>query len=104
MGLAAKMRSGWGGTGSCPQIQSGSKTELQAMAGGDGHNGSAILRRCKREGAYTLALQRCEGSNAWTIHGVWPRGVQNCKVTDFACRPCLPCRRSCRPGGPLARG
>lgn len=79
MGLAAKMRSGWGGSGSCPQIKEGSKTELQAMAGGDGHNGSVILRRCKREGAYTLALQRCPGSHAWTVHGLWPRGVQHCE-------------------------
>ena len=78
VGLAAKMRSGWGGSGSCPQRKEGSKTELQAMAGGDGHNGSVILRRCKREGAYTLALQRCPGSHAWTVHGLWPRGVRYC--------------------------
>ncbi|CAE7560178.1 unnamed protein product [Symbiodinium sp. CCMP2456] len=84
VGLAAKMRSGWGGNGGCPQIKAGSKTELQAMAGGDGHNGSAILRRCKREGAYTLALQRCPGSHGWTIHGLWPRGVRNCdRSLDF---------------------
>ncbi|CAE7563300.1 unnamed protein product [Symbiodinium natans] len=90
VGLTAQTRSGWGGTGSCPQIQPGSKVELRSMGGEDGHNGSVILRRCKREGAYTLALQRCQGSDTWTVHGLWPRGVRNCKVTKIWSHPPCP--------------
>ncbi|CAE7777072.1 unnamed protein product [Symbiodinium microadriaticum] len=81
-GLAEQMRAGQGGNGSCPSKRaSSSKASLENRPGNDGKDGLGIVRHCRREGAYTLALQRCEGSSSWTIHGLWPRGVRDCANT-----------------------
>jgi len=80
-GLAEQVKAGQGGNGSCPQKRQSFKASLENKPGNDGKDGLGILRHCRREGAYTLALQRCEGSSSWTVHGLWPRGVRDCANT-----------------------
>ncbi|CAE7473708.1 unnamed protein product [Symbiodinium sp. CCMP2592] len=83
VGLMGRVHAGHGGNGSCPQVLRDCQPTLQRTPGAAGQNGLAILRRCRMEGAYTLALQRCDGSSNWSIHGLWPRGVRDCQEINL---------------------
>ena len=72
---------GGGGNGSCPVLRPESNSSLQEVPGMDGHPGVIVAHSCKRQGAYTLVLQRCD--QAWTLRGLWPRGVTNCEGPPF---------------------
>mmetsp|Transcript_64465 Transcript_64465/g.140349 ORF Transcript_64465/g.140349 Transcript_64465/m.140349 type:complete len:440 (+) Transcript_64465:2-1321(+) len=100
-GAAASRNAGEGGRGSCPVMWLPSESTRQAivegLAGQSGRPGMATLSRCRRRGAYILALQRCRGAEpevsevssahrdelGWTLHGLWPEGAQNCKGAEF---------------------
>ena len=44
---------------------------------------SALAVQGDSEQAYVLSMQRCKGSNSWTLHGLWPEWAQNCG-NDFS--------------------
>lgn len=91
---------GAGGDGACPTLlharqpesHLGSPRNLvlvpsspQGAQGWTGLDGLAVVSRCTRKGAYTLALQRCSAATgtAWTLHGLWPAGVAHCSGPGF---------------------
>merc|ERR1740121_1273204 len=63
---------GDGGAGSSPSLQAGSPSGQRGFSGKPG------------AGAFTLALQRCEDGSEWTLHGLWPVGVNYCHAEEFS--------------------
>ncbi|CAE7377266.1 unnamed protein product [Symbiodinium pilosum] len=47
--------------------------------------GSAWSANCKYPGGecYELKLQKCQGSDNWTIHGLWPEWDNGCPGSQF---------------------
>ncbi|CAK0859843.1 unnamed protein product [Prorocentrum cordatum] len=87
-GAASAAAAGHGGGGFCPvMLRSGGEgapAVVQGHAGSAGKAGLATLSQCRRRGAYVLALQRCRaGRGAWTLHGLWPEGAQDCSGDAF---------------------